>query len=57
VSGDDPNWSPDAQTIIHSLGSPSGAVLGAVAPDGSHARTLFGVNACRPLQSSWRKGD
>jgi len=57
VSGDDPNWSPDAQTIIHSLGSPSGAVLGAVAPDGSNARTLFGVNACRPLQSSWRTGD
>ncbi len=43
VSGDDPNWSPDAQTIIHSLGSPSGPVLGAVAPDGSNARTLYGV--------------
>ncbi len=57
VGGDDPNWSPDGRTIIHSALLPGvGPSLGAIAPDGTGARVLFAVRACRPLQSSWAAG-
>lgn len=54
VNGDDPNWSPTGEFIIHSMPSTDGhPALGTVRPDGTDAKTLFAVNACRPLQSSW----
>ena len=58
VGGDDPNWSPSGEFIIHSI-PPTGQnglpALGVVRPNGNDARILFTVNACRPLQSSWFK--
>jgi len=56
VGGDDPNWSPSGEFIIHSTGSNGRPALGVVRPDGSGARILFTVNACRSLQSSWSDG-
>lgn len=59
VDGDDPNWSPTGEFIIHSMGGfdhPPNPALGIVRPDGSGARILFTVNACRSLQSSWYGG-
>lgn len=53
VPGDDPNWSPDGRTIIHSVHVAGTPALGGVSPDGSHERILFNVRACRALQSSW----
>ena len=56
VRGDDPNWSPSGEFIIHSTGGSGQAALGVVRSDGGDARILFAVNACRPLQSSWSDG-
>jgi Tol biopolymer transport system component len=53
VGGDDPNWSPSGEFIIHSTGQAGRPALGTVRPDGKDARILFTVNACRALQSSW----
>jgi Tol biopolymer transport system component len=54
VAGDDPNWSSDGATIIHSTGGDVGLpALGAVDRNGANPRILFSVRACRPLQSSW----
>jgi hypothetical protein len=53
VGGDDPNWTPSGEFIIHSTGQASRPALGIVRPDGKDARILFTVNACRALQSSW----
>lgn len=56
VAGDDPNWSPSGEFIIHSTHVQHVPVLAIVRPDGSGARILFTVDACRPLQSSWFGG-
>jgi Tol biopolymer transport system component len=53
--GDDPNWSPSGEFIIHSRVQGGQPELAIVRPDGTDARTLFTVNACRPLQSSWTR--
>ncbi len=55
VGGDDPNWSPPGEFIIHSMLQGGRPALGIVRPDGNDARILFPVNACRSLQSSWFK--
>ncbi len=56
VNGDDPNWSPSGEFILHSVVLEGQPALGIVRPDGSGAEILFTVNACRPLQSSWFGG-
>lgn len=56
VEGDDPNWSPSGEYILHSTLSVGPPALGIVRPDGRDARILFTINACRPLQSSWFEG-
>jgi Tol biopolymer transport system component len=53
VAGDDPNWSPSGEFIIHSAHENGQAALRIARPDGNDARILFTVDACRPLQSSW----
>jgi Tol biopolymer transport system component len=53
VGGDDPNWSPTGESIIHSVLVQGKPALGIVRPDGTDAKILFFVDANRPLQSSW----
>ncbi len=57
--GDDPNWSPDGNLVIHSLPPlrpGEMAAIGAVSPDGTGEQLLLEVQACRPLQSNWTGG-
>jgi TolB protein len=57
--GDDPNWSPDGSLVIYSippLRPDERPAIGAIQPDGSEARVLVAVDACRPLQSDWTTG-
>jgi Tol biopolymer transport system component len=53
VVGDDPNWSPAGEFIIHSMPVDGRPALGRVHPDGTDAKMLFLINTNRPGQSSW----
>ncbi len=53
VIGDDPNWSPTGEFIVHSMLVDGRPALAIVRPDGTGAAMLFRVDTNRPLQSSW----